>query len=96
MSEFSDFDAAGIRMLAVDPRRQGLGAGRELLEHCVRRARDASRARVVLHSTPIMETARAMYLRHGFTRDESRDVFFSDEPYSETEPLHLMGYELVL
>ena len=35
MSEFTDPDAAGIRMLAVDPRHQGSGAGRALTAWCI-------------------------------------------------------------
>lgn len=77
--EFEDPDAAGIRMLAVDPAFQGLGAGRMLTEACVARAREARRRRVLLYSTAPMVIARAMYERMGFRRDEDRDWPFERE-----------------
>lgn len=77
--EFEDPDAAGIRMLAVDPAFQGLGAGRVLTEACIERARAAGRRRVLLYSTAPMVIARAMYERMGFRRDEARDWPFERE-----------------
>jgi ribosomal protein S18 acetylase RimI-like enzyme len=65
---FYDPDWALVRLLAVDPRARGLGVGRVLLEECVRRA-VADRAAVLgLHTTPVMATALAMYLRRGFVK----------------------------
>ena len=96
MSEFSDPHAAGVRMLAVSPEFQGTGVGRALLERTVERARELGRRRLLLHSTPVMVVARAMYERHGFARLPEIDVFYSGPPYSEDDPLHLIGYELVL
>jgi GNAT superfamily N-acetyltransferase len=96
MSEFSDEDAAGIRHLAVDPARQGSGAGRALVEACIARAREQRRARLRLHSTPLMARARAMYQRRGFVRAPEFDVFFTGESSSNEEPLHLMSYVLEL
>jgi ribosomal protein S18 acetylase RimI-like enzyme len=96
MSEFSDPEAAGIRMLAVDPLHQGLGAGRSLVDTCIARARDQGRRRILLHSTPQMEVARAMYLRLGFELLPEIDVFYDGPPFTPEEPLHLIGYVLEL
>ena len=68
MSEFSDPDTAGIRMLAVLPEAQGSGVGRALTESCLDRARADGRQRVILHSTKVMTTARRLYERLGFVR----------------------------
>ena len=96
MSEFSDPQAAGIRMLAVRPVAQGAGVGRALTEACIAKARDDGRERVLLHSTPPMTTARRMYEKLGFVRCIELDEFFAGPPYSEEEPLHLMAYTLTL
>jgi predicted N-acetyltransferase YhbS len=95
-SEFTDEDAAGIRMLAVDTARQGRGAGSALTEACIAQARLDGKRRLVLHSTELMRTARAMYARRGFRRDVDRDVWFDQEPFSPDEPFHLMAYVLDL
>lgn len=96
MSEFEDSEAGGIRMLAVDPARQGHGAGQSLMETCIARARVQLRRRIILHSTPIMTTAHALYVRLGFEKCPDLDVWLFDEPYSPSEPLHLIAYTLAL
>lgn len=74
LSEGLEEGEAGIRMLAVDPERWGLGAGRALVEACLERARAAGKRRVVLHSTEWMTRAHGLYLRSGFVRTPARDV----------------------
>jgi GNAT superfamily N-acetyltransferase len=59
---------AGIRMLAVDPARQGRGIGRALTEWCLDRARAAGRVRVVLHTGAFMPAAVHLYEGMGFRR----------------------------
>ena len=93
MSEFADDDAAGIRMLAVDPRHQGEGVGRALVMECIRLARAEGRARLVLHSTIYMIAAQALYRSLGFERAPDRDVSITDEPY---EPFLLVAFILAL
>jgi ribosomal protein S18 acetylase RimI-like enzyme len=95
MSEFTDPDAAGIRMLAVDPARQGAGAGFALTNWCVDRAKTAGRRRVVLHSTPVMTVAHGLYRRLGFVRSPELDEWVEESPDAE-EPLHLMSFTLEL
>ena len=95
MSEFNDPAAAGIRMLAVDPARQGTGAGLALTHWCVERARSAGRRRVVLHSTPVMTVAHGIYGQLGFVRSPELDVWIDEGPDGE-ESLHLMSFTLEL
>lgn len=95
MSEFTEPDAAGIRMLAVDPRRQGTGVGRALTAWCIERARSQDRARVVLHSTPLMTVAHGIYMSLGFVRSPERDEWVDENDHTE-EPLHLMSFTLEL
>jgi ribosomal protein S18 acetylase RimI-like enzyme len=79
---------AAMRMLAVDPDRQGVGAGAALVTACIDRARAAGRQRLVLHSTPLMVSAHRLYERHGFVRTPERDIQFPG--------LHLMAFVLDL
>ena len=92
MSEFKDADAASIRMLAVDPAHQGEGVGRALVLECVRLAREAGKAKVLLHSTVHMATAQALYRSIGFERTEDRDIRFAEPPYSEDHPFLLVAF----
>jgi GNAT superfamily N-acetyltransferase len=95
MSEFIDADAAGVRMLAVDPRRQGSGAGRALTVWCIEQARSRGRKRVVLHSTPRMTVAHRIYESLGFVRSPEFDEWVSENDHTG-EPLHLMSFTLEL
>ena len=72
-AEFTEADAAGIRMLAVAEKAQGRGIGRALVTACLDRARAAGRAQVLLHTTDWMTTAHGLYGRLGFERDPSMD-----------------------
>ena len=73
MSELERDGEAGIRMLAVDPRAQGLGVGRALTVACLERARAAGRSGVALYSRPANAPAQRLYESLGFERDPSRD-----------------------
>jgi GNAT superfamily N-acetyltransferase len=66
-------DASGIRLLGVDPRFRGSGAGRALTTACIDLARDAGHSQVILHSTAAMRVAWGMYERLGFARAEELD-----------------------
>lgn len=96
MSEFTDPDAAGIRVLAVDPTRQGAGTGRSLTEACIDRARAAGRRRIILHSTQYMTVARGMYERMGFSPVPALGALVTDPPFSVSQPLELLAYVLEL
>jgi ribosomal protein S18 acetylase RimI-like enzyme len=64
---------ASIRLLAVSPQARGLGIGRALMDECLRRARADGATTMGLHTTKLMDVARAMYLRLGFTRAPAHD-----------------------
>ena len=72
-AEFTEADAAGIRMLAVAPTAQGRGVGKALVEACLERARAAGKSQVILHTTDWMTSAHRLYERLGFDRDPSID-----------------------
>jgi ribosomal protein S18 acetylase RimI-like enzyme len=93
MSEFSDPNAAGIRMLAVDPQCQRAGVGRALTTWCVELARSRGRKRIVLHSTPLMTVAHNIYENLGFVRSPELDEWVEENDHTE-EPLHLMSFTL--
>ena len=61
-----------MRLLAVDPRRRGSGAGEVLVRACLERAQQAGRS-LVLSTQPSMEAAHRLYERVGFRRRPSRD-----------------------
>ncbi len=84
-AEFTDEDAAGMRMLAVRPEAQGRRVGDALVAACIDRARRDGKAKLVLHTTTWMPAARRLYERLGFQRDEQRDW----RPVPEVE---LLGY----
>lgn len=92
MSEFTDPEAAGIRLLAVQPQHQGSGAGRALTEACIARAHAEGRRRILLHSTHLMTVARSMYERLGFVEFPQLDVWVTEPPYSTERPLRLIAY----
>lgn len=66
-------DSYGIRLLAVPPPQRGKGVGRALMLHCIERARSDGRKRVVLTTSPEMESARDLYESLGFERDRGLD-----------------------
>ncbi len=88
-AEFEDDDAAGIRMLAVDPGATRAGVGAALVQACLARAEAAGCRRVVLHTTVEMAAARRLYVRLGFQRTPDRD--WRPQPH-----VALLGYERVL
>lgn len=80
--------AAGFRLLAVDPDFRGMGVGKALVNECLRRARQAGRRQVIIHSTRSMQTAWEMYLRMGFARAEGLDFLQGELP--------VFGFRLML
>ena len=65
-------DAAHIRMLGVLPEARRLGVARALMEDADRRAREAGKRRLTLHTTERMKAAQAMYSSLGFSRVPDR------------------------
>jgi GNAT superfamily N-acetyltransferase len=72
-AEFTDPDAAGIRMLAVAEAARGRGVGEALVQACIARAAAAGKHHVALHSTDRMAAAHRLYTRLGFVRDPALD-----------------------
>lgn len=64
---------ASIRLLGVSPKARGLGIGRALMDEALRRARADRATTMGLHTTKLMDVARAMYLRLGFSRVPEHD-----------------------
>jgi ribosomal protein S18 acetylase RimI-like enzyme len=81
-------DHAAIRLLAVHPNHRGLGLGRALMQEAIRRARADGQRCLGLHTTALMATAKAMYLRMGFTRRPETDMQYG--------PIAIEGYALEL
>jgi ribosomal protein S18 acetylase RimI-like enzyme len=64
---------ASIRLLGVSPQARGLGIGRALMSECLRRACADGATAMGLHTTKLMDVARAMYVRLGFRRVAAYD-----------------------
>jgi len=73
-------DAAGFRLLAVDPLTRGKGIGKLLVNECIRKAKDKNFSQVIIHSTEAMKTARKMYENIGFKRSEDLDFMQGELP----------------
>lgn len=81
-------NASGIRLLAVDPRFRGMGAGKALTEVCIQLAKERNHSQVVLHTTQAMQVAWKLYENLGFKR--SADLDFMQET------LPVFGFRLEL
>lgn len=66
-------NASGIRLLGVDPKFRGSGAGKALTCACVDLAREKGHSQVILHTTRAMQVAWSLYERLGFVRSEDLD-----------------------
>ena len=65
-------DEAHIRMLGVSADARRSGVGKALMTECERRALEAGRTRMTLHTTVRMRAARAMYESLGYVRTNDR------------------------
>lgn len=66
-------NAAGFRLLAVDPEMRGQGIGSLLTSACIKKAKDDQREQLIIHTTKAMQTAWKMYEKAGFRRSEDLD-----------------------
>ena len=81
-------NAAGFRLLAVDPSKRGKGLGRLLTKACIELAKDEKQKQIIIHSTKAMKIAWKMYERMGFKRSEDLDFL--------QEELPVFGFRLML
>ena len=72
-SATKETDAAGFRLLAVDPVARGQGVGRQLTLQCIAKARRQGHSQVIIHTTEAMRAAWGMYEKLGFERSEDLD-----------------------
>jgi GNAT superfamily N-acetyltransferase len=73
-------NAAGFRLLAVDPSARGLGIGKQLTLTCIDKAKESGLSQVIIHSTKAMQTAWSMYEAIGFKRSEDLDFLQGELP----------------
>jgi GNAT superfamily N-acetyltransferase len=71
-----------LRILLVTPAARGLGLGSQLVQECLRYARDAGYSTVTLWTNDVLVAARKIYERFGFT-------------LTEEEPHRSFGHSLV-
>ncbi|TQV85021.1 GNAT family N-acetyltransferase [Aliikangiella coralliicola] len=81
-------NASGIRLLGVDPKYRGSGAGKALTNACIQLAKEKGHAEVVLHTTQAMQIAWGFYEKLGFER--SKDLDFMQEGFP------VFGFRLAL
>ncbi|MDH7447166.1 GNAT family N-acetyltransferase [Aquimarina sp. 2201CG14-23] len=66
-------NAAGFRLLAVDPTIRGKGIGKLLTTYCIDRAKEEKQKQLIIHSTVSMQVAWKMYENLGFKRSKDLD-----------------------
>lgn len=81
-------NAAGFRLLAVDPATRGQGIGKLLTNACIQLAKNENQNQIIIHSTKAMQIAWKMYENMGFKRSEDLDFI--------QEELPVFGFRLLL
>ena len=81
---------AALRLVAIDPARQGEGHGRILLREAEGFARDIGCRRAVVYATP---EAAGFYAAAGYSEDEFDDNYFGGI-VQMAKPLHYAGFTL--
>jgi N-acetylglutamate synthase-like GNAT family acetyltransferase len=81
-------NAAGFRLLAVNPTIRGQGIGKLLTNACIAKAKQSELQNMVIHTTKAMQTAWTMYESLDFKRAEDLDFM--------QEQLPVFGFRLAL
>lgn len=81
-------NASGIRLLGIDSKFRGTGAGKALTNACIKLALDSGHSQVILHTTQAMPIAWKLYTKLGFKRSSSLDFM--------QEELPVFGFKLSL
>lgn len=87
VDSLSNGDAA-LRLVAVDPARQGEGHGRILLREAEAFAREIGCRRAVVYATP---NSAGFYAAAGYAEDEFDDNYFGGI-VQMVKPLHYVGF----
>lgn len=66
-------NAAGFRLLAVNPNTRGKGLGKLLTNACITLAKEEKHKQIIIHSTKAMQIAWSMYENLGFKRSKDLD-----------------------
>jgi GNAT superfamily N-acetyltransferase len=75
----ADRELPEFRLLAVHPEQRDRGLGAVLIEHCEQLARDEGFPGITLHTTVLMQTAKAMYERRGYVAAPELDFWPSPD-----------------
>ncbi|OJJ23795.1 GNAT family N-acetyltransferase [marine bacterium AO1-C] len=81
-------NAAGFRLLAVDPDHRGHKLGKLLTKACIQKAKEAKVNQLIIHSTNTMKVAWKMYENMGFQRFTDLDFMQGD--------IQVCGFRLLL
>jgi DNA-binding MarR family transcriptional regulator/GNAT superfamily N-acetyltransferase len=81
-AETGDGQVAKLRLLLVEPKVRGMGLGTRLVQECIRFAKRAGYAKLVLWTNSCLDGARHIYVKTGFSLVGS-------------EPHHSFGHDLV-
>ncbi len=73
-------NAAGFRLLAVNPNIRGKGLGKLLTNACITLAKVEKQKQIIIHSTKAMQIAWSMYENLGFKRSEDLDFIQGELP----------------
>jgi DNA-binding MarR family transcriptional regulator/GNAT superfamily N-acetyltransferase len=81
---------AQLRMLLVEPAARGLGIGKRLVDECERFARQAGYRKIMLWTNSVLDAARHIYQRAGYTLvKEEREENFGEKLISQFWELKL-------